>query len=331
MHSFLPRALILGLVIPTSSVSPGAQNPATWPAGRSCHSLTYDAARGAVTMLGGSPVCGQEPLPDSALWMWDGRAWRAIQPAGPSPGAREDAMIAFDSRRGVLVLYGGRRGRRVFEDTWEWNGTAWTHRSPGAGPGIVEHAAVAFDETRGRVVLFGGGFRSGAPMSGETWEWDGATWSRRSSGGGPKARVGHSMTWSPTLRTVVLYGGFADSGSFTDLWQWNGSTWSVVDTAGPTPTEGPSLVNGQGNVLTVIGTGTAAGVESGAPLRAWRWTRGRWEAIGGAGPVSRVGQAMGYDPARQRLLLFGGFRPGSGPLDDLWEFDGRIWSRVARP
>ena len=54
-------------------------------------------------------------------------------------------------------------------DTWEWDGTAWTQRSPASAPSPQQGHAMAYDAARGRVVLFGGhdSFRRG-----DTWEWD---------------------------------------------------------------------------------------------------------------------------------------------------------------
>src|ERR1041384_7179735 len=51
--------------------------------------------------------------------------------------------------------------------------------------------AMAFDSARGVTVLFGG-FTGGE--SGETWEWDGATWMERTTGG-PSPRSGHAMVY----------------------------------------------------------------------------------------------------------------------------------------
>jgi hypothetical protein len=33
--------------------------------------------------------------------------------------------MAYDAARGRLVLYGGDDGRRLFDDTWEWDGKQW--------------------------------------------------------------------------------------------------------------------------------------------------------------------------------------------------------------
>jgi hypothetical protein len=34
--------------------------------------------------------------------------------------------MAYDERRGVVVLFGGHDGARVFGDTWEWRAGRWS-------------------------------------------------------------------------------------------------------------------------------------------------------------------------------------------------------------
>ncbi|MEZ4364911.1 MAG: kelch repeat-containing protein [Kofleriaceae bacterium] len=46
------------------------------------------------------------------------------------------------------------------------------------------------------------------------------------------------------------------------------------------------------------------------------------------GPSPRYGHALTYDPNRARVVLFAG-QDDSGPLADLWEWDGVIWTQLA--
>src|SRR5262245_50837990 len=120
------------------------------PAPRACHALTYHAGLERVVLFGGASAWGTSVHGDGRLWSWDGERWSALADDGPS--AREDPLLAHDARRGVLVLYGGRNGASVYEDTWEWDGTAWREVKVDERPGPVEHAAMAFDAARGCTV-----------------------------------------------------------------------------------------------------------------------------------------------------------------------------------
>jgi hypothetical protein len=295
---------------------------------RSCHAMAYAPSLGGIVAFGGAKACGVDVLTDTLVWRWNGVAWSDAGMPFPSP--REDALVAFDTRRRTLVVHGGRNAAAVFRDTWELDtsATRWRRRSAATdpNPGALEHAAAAFDQRRGRLVVFGGGSRDGR-MFDATWEWDGTVW-RNVSSKAPTARVGHSMAWSPTDSAVLLYGGFNPQGSFRDLWKWDGARWTQLDTAGPATTEGPALVAAENTVWLV---GAPAGGSSSQTLGVWARRQGRWVRLDrGAGPAPRVGQGIAYDPARRRLVLYGGFFPDTNRgSSETWEFDGTAWRLVA--
>lgn len=294
------------------------------PAPRSCHAMTYSPRQAGMLTFGGARVCGRDVLPDSAMWLWQGAEWTRLP--GSFPGTREDAMMVFDSHRGVVVLYGGRNGGTVFEDTWEWDGTLW-RRVATAGPGRVEHAAAVFDAVRRRVVLFGGGSRGG-PWPRGTWEWDGTRWAQVDITG-PATRVGHSM--APVRGGgVLLYGGFNEGGMLRDLWQWDGRRWTMLDSLGPLPTEGPALVQFNGDTVALVAARSVADPNPPAAFLVIYWIDGRWVPWRGEpGPTARTGQGLAYDPVRRRIVLYGGVAPGApqaGP--EVWEFDGASWHRA---
>src|SRR5262245_58710000 len=76
--------------------------------------------------------------------------------APPLLYGRELAAMAYDSARGESVVFGGVATLAVFGDTWEWNGTSWTVRTPASGPTGRYGHAMAYDAARGVTVLFGG-------------------------------------------------------------------------------------------------------------------------------------------------------------------------------
>lgn len=81
---------------------------------------------------------------------WD---WRTD--SGPSP----NAVTAYDSARGYVVLFGGTEdgtnSQLLRGDTWQWDGHRWIQRST-TGPLPRTGHAMAYDIQRSRVVLFGG-------------------------------------------------------------------------------------------------------------------------------------------------------------------------------
>jgi hypothetical protein len=86
---------------------------------------------------------------------------------------------------------------------------------------------MAYDLARGELVLFGGWDLLATVTFGDTWVWDGATWTQRNPPSSPTARSGHAMTFDARRGRVVLYGGVNQltSTRFSDTWEWDGSTW----------------------------------------------------------------------------------------------------------
>ncbi|MFN0133539.1 MAG: kelch repeat-containing protein [Phycisphaerales bacterium] len=126
--------------------------------------------------------------------------WTNANVSGPP--ARSGHAMAYDSARGVVVLFGGLSGTSL-GDTWEWNGTAWSLRAT-TGPSPRREHTMAYDSTRGQIVLFGG--LANAVRLGDTWLWDGTSW--RAASGGPPPRESAAMADDAVRQRVVLHGGF---------------------------------------------------------------------------------------------------------------------------
>ncbi len=204
------------------------------PSPRSGHAMAYDAKRKQTVLYG--DVDG-----DRQTWLWDGTTWTP-RPAVTGLDARSFAAMAYDAQREVVVLYGGVSSTGYFGDTWEWDGTTWTKRMPDDRPPQRADAALAYDPIREQLVLFGGRGSDADTRTlvyGDTWAWDGTTWTKLEPAGVPTSRFGHGLAWDPTRSRLVLVGGSQDPGLFADsatrdVWEWDGATWTGVDVMSPT-------------------------------------------------------------------------------------------------
>ena len=145
------------------------------PPPRQAHVMEYDEARARVVVFGGmAPSSGNGPpglLGD--VWEFDGTSWTEIRAAG-GPGPRASAGATYDSKRGLVVIFGGMTQQGMVGDTWAWDGAAW-RKLADEGPPARAMGYLAYDQARDRVVMFGG--RRGWPNDlDDTWEWDGARW-----------------------------------------------------------------------------------------------------------------------------------------------------------
>jgi hypothetical protein len=129
--------------------------------------------------------------------------------------------MAFDSSRGRTVLFPG--GRDFASTTWEWDGVAWLQVAT-TGPVPRQGHAMVYDSHRGRTVLFGGYTHDTwpNPAGGDTWEWDGTTWTQLAITG-PAPRYYHAMAFDSRRHRVVLYSGLPNWTTpfayFEDLWE----------------------------------------------------------------------------------------------------------------
>jgi hypothetical protein len=61
---------------------------------------------------------------------------------------------------------------------------------------------------------------------GDTWTWDGTTWTQQRPATSPPARFDGAMAYDVITGTAVLFGGTDSAGSLLgDTWTWNGTNW----------------------------------------------------------------------------------------------------------
>ena len=65
----------------------------------------------------------------------------------PPPGRGYHAM-AYDAVRQRVVLFGGSNTNTILNDTWEYDGTTWTQRTPATSPSARGAHAMAYDAAR---------------------------------------------------------------------------------------------------------------------------------------------------------------------------------------
>jgi hypothetical protein len=178
---------------------------------------------------------------------------------------------------------------------------------------------LAYDPKREVVVLVGGRLPDGQPI-GDTWAWDGSSWTQI-TGTGPQARACHRMVFEPALGTL-LSGGVAYGGD-REMIAFHGSKWRLLaevlageSSGGSSGPSGGSDVSredsnaGRGAAgVRARGGGQASTARNGAGSRGSRPAEG---------PFPRVYYGMVYEAARGSTLLFGGW-DGSRPLNDTWE------------
>jgi hypothetical protein len=287
------------------------------PSPRSNHGLAYDSARGVTVLFGGYVEAGPAAGQASDTWVWDGSTWKQVATTGPSP--RYDISMAYDSARGVTVLFGGFAtgppAPRPLADTWEWDGSLWKQVAT-TGPSPRFFNELAYDSTRGVTVLFGG-FDLASNL-GDTWEWDGGTWARVANTG-PSPRFGAAMAYDSARRVTVLFGGWDGNSVLGDTWEWDGGTWARVANTGPSPRRPISLAYDSNRRVSILFGGWDGATSLGDT---WEWDGRTWTQAATTGPSARQ-TSLAYDSVRAVTVLYGGY-PAPG---DTWAFSGTRHNR----
>ena len=228
-----------------------------------------------------------------------------------------------------MVLFGGDNGTATLGDTWEWDGSTWTHVAPASSPPATSGAAMAYDSARGVSVLFGGSTPTN--LSSDTWEWDGTTWTKRSLSTSPPPMVFAAMVYDSARNRMVLFGAFNQFGLWlSETWEYDGTTWSQAHPAGsPSPRQGVGMAFDSTRHRVVMFGGSDP--NAGRMADTWEWDGASWTRMTPSpSPYARFWHSMAYDPVRDRTVLFGGDHIQAyslGEENDTWEWDGAQWIR----
>ena len=278
------------------------------------HHIIYDPARGVILRFGGLVLAtADEPAAYlEGTWAYDGVSFRALSDGASSPPPRVGHTMVFDTRRGVVVLFGGEGvslidGKTVrYDDLWEWDGSTWTERElTGAPrPQARRDHVMAYDSARGVSLLFGGEVPSlqegveGTALR-DTWSYDGRSWTR--------------LDPDP-IALCASSGGTWDACAFVDTCcdavtcesqALNDPSCCGVELP-PACTEGCQCADGAIWDETI---GCKASSECGLS--------------GGALPPYDTYQVMAYDPLLEVTLM------GGGDNNELWQHDGERWTKLS--
>src|SRR5580704_2567057 len=174
---------------------------------------------------------------------------RAVQGAGAAssagqPPARSGAAMAYDAANGSVVLFGGQRGTRSLDDTWTWDGSAWSQAHPATSPPPLDNPQMTYDPATRDVLLVGvRHFEGVTPGPIACSSGSGSASSGSSSGSATlivppvnalpaiapapaaTAKPGRTATVYPACNTAVVPSEVT--------WLWNGSDWARA--LAPTP------------------------------------------------------------------------------------------------
>jgi hypothetical protein len=263
--------------------------------------LAYDDASQTVVLVGGRNAddAGRMDLGDA--WEWNGTGWTQLSLTG-GPGATRSFGLAYDGSRRTLVLAASFSPGEVFD--WS-GGSAWAQESAGDTSLDAQNAfGFAFDGTQ--TVLFGGRVSDGG-NGGQTWGWNGQTWTSLSPSSSPSARAALAMAFDSARKKIVLFGGVG-SGPLNDTWEFDGTSWTQAQpTESPSPREGACMTYDVARGVAVLFGGSNATTDF---SDTWLYDGTRW-TLGPTGPPAMRACSIAYDAASDQIVLFGGASGGN--------------------
>ncbi len=294
------------------------------------------------------PVC--VPTPPGG----GGSMWLQEFPTGAPPAPRYALGYAYDEANDRLMTFSGNKGVPYPQDTWVLSnasgvsGTpAWTQllSTGGPPPGRCCTSAV-YDAATNRLIIHGGCSDQCGTALADAWVLTNANgtggtpqWLRLPAA--PVGRQSHLAAYDPASNRMIIFGGAGNSpgSDYNDVWiltNANGMggtpTWSQLAPTGtlPAPRGGYSSFGSYDpatNRLMVFGGQTSTQVFyndvwvlsnanglGGTP----QWTQ---LAPTGTPPTPRASHSTNYDPATNRLIVFGGSTldsPVYAALNEVW-------------
>jgi hypothetical protein len=96
---------------------------------------------------------------------------------------------------------------------------------------------MTYDPLRGKTVLFGGQGSRKCQTFGDTWTWDGGSWTPLSPMPSPSPRYGSGLAYDAMIGSSILFGGEScqqnNLADLNDTWSWTGSSWAPLNPANP--------------------------------------------------------------------------------------------------
>lgn len=238
-------------------------------------------------------------------------------PAYPSP--RYYNGIAFDSSRGVHVLFGGVDDSVVYNETWEYNGSTWVQILPTVSPAARYSSTLVYDKARNRTVLFGGW-----PGANEIWEYDGATWTLILSS--PVPMLGTGAAYDEDRQLIVFY-------SQGRTFEYDGTLTEVVTTEVPVGGFNTRMVYDihRKRIVALESSWTNPDGTIIYP-RLWEFYDGQWHKT----QVERIGTTYAgffYDRKNRCTVIFGGLHGNYGCGSEyypktVWVYDGQALGSI---
>ena len=225
---------------------------------------------------------------DSTTFEFDGSAWKSfdIKSSKNKPPVHSWAAMTYDATLKKTVFFGGWANQAYLNETWTWDGNAWTRVKKNPPP-TRALTSMWYDPTLKKTVIYGGVGRvtslDRVVRFSDMWTFDGTGWTELKNVATPGRRYAALTGVDPRNGHVILFGGLRVDGTeeeknevqvfANDGWVWDGAKWTQFSSDRT--------------------------------------------------PSARENGGLAYDPSRDEMVLYGGY--AGSYLSDLWMLDDNVW------
>ena len=294
--------------------------------GRYRHGIVYQPNRDRMVVVAGIDADGFLSSSTVSLEFTPSPAWTGLQPSLDPPTSRWGHSAVYDNVRRRMIVFGGAAGAPL-NDVWARaldGSQEWTKLAPvGPAPSARFWHSAVYDELADRMIVFGGD--DGGYVN-DVWalSFSSSDWSLiLPNGAPPPSRREHAAIYDPVENRMIVYGGYRGT-RLNDIWELRLSgppEWSQVITSGDLPPDrsGHAAVYDSAAQRMVV-----FGGDGGYPRKTWAlelagepvW---RELAVVGDPPAQRREYSAVFDPARRRMVVYGGLGGQSDQLRrDSW-------------
>jgi hypothetical protein len=294
------------------------------PSAREDHTFTLGGDGQSAYLFGGR----RGPTAYDDLWRYDlaTDTWQQLSPEGDVPAGRFGHVAAWVDGIGLVVWSGQAGPNAFFSDIWAYDpdGFSWTRLPDGGDVPLARYGSCGAIGPDGRLWI-SHGFTADEGRFFDTRAYDFATgtWAdlTPTDGDVPVPRCLHDCLWTPDGQ-LVLYGGQTTGlPALGDLWTWltePAGHWTQQPQPAAPARQLYALAELGGRAFIFGGGGVSGGLLGDLWLLDLASLAMVEATTSGDQPSARSAATFFADPARHRLLLFGG-KGNNAELDDLWQ------------